>query len=408
MLGKITTFWKGKVIVQIKGYEIIRILNLCCQRNIRLFDIKKEKDILEISMTVNDYKSLQDILKKTKAHACVKEKYGMPFFMPALRIKMIFWLFMFGIFLFIFCLSNYIWHIEINGNTTLTKEVIYDFLNANDISIGTKISKIDTGELEMDFRNKYPIVTWVCFSMRGTELSVSIKENQKIEKQHNSEQEKMCDLVSDKDGKIVFMVTRNGIPMKKVGEEVKVGDILVSGKVPIENDDGNMISYREYRADATVIVKTKESYKQEIDHFYYIKKYTGREQKMYDLIVGNNVIHLPRLKVKYKTCEKYATFNQLCVFDHFYFPFFSSERIEKEYQLVQKMYSSKEAESILQQKFENFMLSFRQKGVPIIQKNVRIKSNSTTSVINGYIVVCEQVGIHAIHKDSSDHKGVVN
>ena len=33
------------------------------------------------------------------------------------------------------------------------------------------------------------------------------------------------------------IVTRSGIPQVKIGDEVKKGDLLVAGEVPIYNDD---------------------------------------------------------------------------------------------------------------------------------------------------------------------------
>ena len=41
------------------------------------------------------------------------------------------------------------------------------------------------------------------------------------------------DLAAPKDGMVVSIVTRSGVPLVSAGMEVKKGDILVEGGVPI-------------------------------------------------------------------------------------------------------------------------------------------------------------------------------
>ena len=71
------------------------------------------------------------------------------------------------------------------------------------------------------------------------------------------------DIVATKAGTIVSIITRNGTPQVVPGSEVEVGDILVSGLVPIIGDDLLPKSYQYYTSDADIYIKTTYDYKDE-------------------------------------------------------------------------------------------------------------------------------------------------
>lgn len=55
------------------------------------------------------------------------------------------------------------------------------------------------------------------------------------------------------------MVVRSGVPMVKIGDRVEVGTLLVSGEVPVYNDDETIRKYRETYADADIVIRRKEN-----------------------------------------------------------------------------------------------------------------------------------------------------
>ena len=66
---------------------------------------------------------------------------------------------------------------------------------------------------------------WVSASIDGSRLKIQIKENEDTFQEVQKE-EKPCDLIAEQDGVITKMVTRSGVPMVHVGDQVKKGDIL--------------------------------------------------------------------------------------------------------------------------------------------------------------------------------------
>ena len=50
-----------------------------------------------------------------------------------------------------------------------------------------------------------------------------------------------CELTAGSDGTVTKIIVRNGIVRVKAGDEVKTGDVLVSGKLPIYDDSETLV-----------------------------------------------------------------------------------------------------------------------------------------------------------------------
>ncbi|MCB6775682.1 sporulation protein YqfD, partial [Phocaeicola dorei] len=88
-------------------------------------------------------------------------------------------------------------------------------------------------------------------SIDGSRLKIQIKENEDTFQEVQKE-EKPCDLIAEQDGVITMMVTRSGVPMVHVGDQVKKGDILVSGRIEVCNDAKEVVEYQYEQADADI------------------------------------------------------------------------------------------------------------------------------------------------------------
>ena len=68
-------------------------------------------------------------------------------------------------------------------------------------------------------------------------------------------------------------MTRNGIPAVKAGSKVKKGDILVSGRVEMKNDAGEVTGYRYREADADIKGEYIQQYENTAEREYPVKDY---------------------------------------------------------------------------------------------------------------------------------------
>ena len=108
---------------------------------------------------------------------------------------------------------------------------------------------------------------------------IQVKENSDTITMPATEMEKPSDIVADKDGVVTEIITRKGVPLVHAGDEVKKGDLLVSGRVEVLNDSKEVIGYQYQTADADIFVQTVCSYEETMERAYEKKIYTEKERR---------------------------------------------------------------------------------------------------------------------------------
>lgn len=127
-------------------------------------------------------------------------------------------------------------------------------------------------------------------------------------------------LVAAKDGVITEMVTRTGTPLAAVGAEVKKGDILVSGRIEVLNDDGEIMQYLYRPSDADIKAKVLYSYRDVIDGTWVEMAPTGNTKECYSITLLDNVFDWPFFRNPFAEYQVQTESRQLHVADNFYLP----------------------------------------------------------------------------------------
>ena len=286
-------------------------------------------------------------------------------------------------------MSTIIWAIEIEGNEQLTREVLLDFLDKNQITYGTEKKDIDIDTLEKRIRNTFPFITWTSAKMEGTKLTIAVKEND-VDTGNILESEESADLISDIDGTIESIITRRGVPAVRQGQEIKVGDMLISGAIPIITDDQQIKAYRFVRADGDVYIKYNQNYSDAISYTYETKKYTGKEKKTYSFTAFGHTFHVFN-KPEAGTYSCVSTYKQLEILDDFFLPFFWEVKCYSQYELLEKKYTKEEMQELLKKKLRDFCDNLEQKGVQILEKSDKIVWKSDKAVLEGRLQLLKRM-----------------
>ena len=406
-------FFKGYLFITIKGPSKERFLNLCRNHQIYLWNIQYlfDSDTMKACIHIKDYVKVMSILRKTETKATVDNKYGFPFYIPLLKKKTILLFMIFLCFIYLFFASTHIWAFSIQGNHAVTNEEIIQFLSENHIHVGMKKKSFFIHQTAMNLRDSFPEITWVSLKIQGTHCLISIQENSHIEQ--NTKQMSYSNLVSDKKGKIVSMITRKGVPKVKNGDQVEKNTILVEGAVPVYNEEGEVIKEQYYDADADILILTKEHFSKKIDKNYSQKKFTGNEVKSIAFSIHHSLVSFPtkcppdtiyhNLRNKgilqmftppyYEYSITCKDTNQLQILPDFYLPIYRYQMTEKEYLIQKKVYSESEMETMLLEQLNQFILCLQEKGVQIMGKDVKIEKNTMFSKLTADFVTIESVGI---------------
>ena len=402
-------FLKGYVCIRVSGFSPERFMNLCSNRNILLWDIRKEQDVYYMCLSISGFYKLRPIVKKTGTKVAIVKRCGLPFFMPKMWKRKVFILGFLLAAAFWMQTSRYIWAIEFEGNFTLTQDILMDFLKENQIYTGMKKSGLHIEELEQNIRKEFYQITWTSAKLEVTKLTIQIKEYELLEMEEESKDAltmTASNLVAEQDGMIVSMIVREGVPQVTIGQEVKKGDVLVAGNVPVYQEDGTIRKYQYCNADADIILEHVLTVEEVLPLYYEKKSYTGREKKQFYLEFFGKTIRFGKRKAPFLSCDSIESNKQVQLLTNFYLPIVYGSRTYREYYIVEQKYTEEEAKYLLNEKFKKIIENLEEKGVQIIGKDVKIETNDVKWVFNGEFVVQEKTGTNVAIEEIFEEPGV--
>lgn len=151
-------YLRGYVTVRVWGYSVERLLNLCGNHDVLVWDIEDHGDYHTMHISIAGFFALKPLLKKTGTRVAVTGKYGLPFFVSQMWRRKLFVAGLFGC-IFFWCLaSRFIWDIQIEGNFALTEDVLMDYLEEQGVHTAMKKSGLDIGALEQELRDRKSVV----------------------------------------------------------------------------------------------------------------------------------------------------------------------------------------------------------------------------------------------------------
>lgn len=380
---------KGYLLIQVTGYSPERFMNLCSNKDILLWNITKQDDGYLMCISLKAFRSIRPIVKKTGTKVVILKRYGLPFFIWSVKKRSFFLIGLFFAFLFWYISANFIWEIELNGNHQISDDEIFKYLEENNVEVGKLKNTVDIENLEKGIRRNFNVITWTSAKLTGTKLKISIKENDVPLLENQISTPEYGHLLADHDGVVKSMIVRSGEICVEIGQEVKKGDILINGCVPVYAEDGTVKNYQYYLADADIYIEHSGTYKQEIPIHYIEKQYTGREKT-------TNYIEIFGKEISSLTTPRYISFDvlsqskQLVLLENLYLPIYTGQITYREFYNVEKTHTDEEAKVLLNQKAEEFWQTLTQKGVQIVKKNVTIEKNDTNYILNADYTVIER------------------
>ena len=315
LLKLIINYILGYLTINVEGYFIERFINMCRNKNILLWNIKrKNSSFIICKIGIKEFKKIRDIAKKTKCKITITSKRGIPFIFEKYKKRKIFLLMMCIISGLLFVLSQFVWNIEVKiTGDTLNEDEIINSLNENGLYIGEKKSSIDVKEIINNVRLKREDISWIGIEIKGTNAIVEVVEAE--EKPEVVDENDYCSIVSDKPGKILKVIANNGTAMVKPGDIVKEGSLLIAGWI-----EGKYTGTRLVRADGKIdaLVWYTETASVKLNEKKIEK--TGNTEKKYALNINNFRINLYKKLSNFEKYDTIYTAKKIKIFSNFYIP----------------------------------------------------------------------------------------
>ena len=291
----------------------------------------------------------------------------------------------------LFFLSGRVWNVEIRGNILNPTPQLMSFLKEQGVYFGVSRKKISCSALAASLRREFPEITWVSAGFSGTGLRFEIREGTAGEKAEP--EERFCSLFSTLDGVIDSMVTRQGIPLVRAGDEIKKGQELVSGIVDITDDSQEVIRYAYVQADADIYIRHTIAYYDTFPLDMEKKVWSDKKKTRFFFQLENWFLDFSSpLK---ENEERLVSREPLFSIGIFRSPVTLGIAAIGKYEVQKKQLTEDAAKKQAIQRLYAYEEKLIEKGVQISENNVKIEINHQDCVSRGTLTVIERTGREA-------------
>ena len=376
----------GYLVIEIEGYYIERFINICKNKKIAIWNLKRKDEIkLSFRARIQDFREIIKIAKKTKCKLKIKSKKGIPFIFQKYKKRKVF-IFLLIIFILLIILSsNFVWNVEIQVEDNQVIENIEEDLKNSGLEVGKLKSKINTKDIINKVRLSRDDVAWMGIELKGTNAIVKlVKADEKPEVIDESE---YCSIISDKSGIITKINAQSGSANVKVGDTVNVGDVLINGWM-----EGKYTGIRYVHAKGEIEAKVWYTKNKRIEYNTTERRETGNVENKYSIKFNNFEINLSKKLSKFKIYDTIETENKIKIFSNFYLPISIIKITNKEVEEVQKTYELEEAKNIGIQELEQELEQEIENKNSIVNKNINTYEDETGVEIYVTYEVIENIG----------------
>ena len=194
---------KGQVKVEIKTFDINKLLNVLWRNGINVENVKKI-DVVTVTLNVDysDYGKLKTYVKRLNGKVKIISSKGMIFFLS--RAKKSISIFV-GVLIFLvglYIYSGFIWRIDIETKKNIAPFEIRTMLNDFDIKPGVKKSSVNVYGLERKLENGHGDIMWVNARIEGGTLKIKVEEKVSPKIKEENENKEFKNIVASMDGEI--------------------------------------------------------------------------------------------------------------------------------------------------------------------------------------------------------------
>lgn len=207
--------------------------------DIQIYEICQDKDGFTAVIKPYSYLKTARIARKHGIRLNVTERQGFIFRLLPLRKR---WGLVTGALCccaVIVLLSQFVWRIDIIGNSEVTDTQICAVMEKNGLMPGCSRKSFDEWVCEQSAMAEISRLSWVAVERQGSRVSVKVAETNDPEPAEIPI-ETPCNVISDFDGQLIYTEIYKGKLQTTVGSGIAKGQLIISGTV---NDNGGHIVY---------------------------------------------------------------------------------------------------------------------------------------------------------------------
>lgn len=228
-----SNFIRHWVRIRLQGFKPERILTQAIERGAALRDIRyRDETEVYFSMAEEDFSMLKKLAGSRYKLTVVREGGVRPSVKKLLARKLA----AAGLAIFLIVAgvqSLFVREINVIGCRTITESQIRECIAEEGLYEGA-MKRFDCDEIERKLFSEFDNVVWARVAYEGNYVQVEISESEQIPALDAS-RERPCSIVAEQECYIENVYTYKGRAKVQSGDFVRKGQVLISGKVPIEH-----------------------------------------------------------------------------------------------------------------------------------------------------------------------------
>lgn len=250
-LIKFFYFLKGYVIIEAKEKNIYDFFKLCNNQNINLYNIEK-KDGFKFIVYKKNLKRAVSVARKSNIEIKNVDFVGLEQILKRLKSRAVFSVGAAIFVLFFSFSSNFLWTVEVSDECKINPEEVKSVLAQIGVKPGKMLRSLpDSITMKEKLINSFENVPWAWVYIKGVRAKVVVHKGTVAPVVIKDDEP--CDIVAKRDGFLVSVSAKKGMKKVQASNAVKAGDVIISGKVEIDEDKPNY----EVHADGDVLALTE-------------------------------------------------------------------------------------------------------------------------------------------------------
>ncbi len=361
------------------------LLNLCMKYGYPYRDMQVESDSVSFVCTLHTAEQLRDRASVRDISVSLSEPQGLPSLIYRYKRRPGLWLGTVAAIIIVMLSGRVVWDIRVTGNEELSAAEIESVLADCGFSRGSIIDNFNADLTEAHAQLACDKLAWISVNMKGTVAYVEVRE--KLPVDDEPKPSSPANVVAAQSGRVLEVMAYDGLAMVKAGDEVKAGDLLISGSYG-EHTPGLRVT----RAAGYVKARTVRSFSVEIQYDHEQKVPTGRKnQEIYIIFFGNPIKVFINSGNLGATCDKIKGERE---FDFFgaKLPLSFVTQTEIEYKTVTARYSESEAAALAEEKLSQ-LLAKELYGATVISKNIIGLAKEESYLLTCEVICVEDIAI---------------
>ncbi len=373
LIWRLWNYIKGYVIIIVEGYFLEKFINICTHRNIRLWNVKWQKNSrVSMKLSIDDFRELKPVVRKTRCKVHIVKRKGIPFILNRYKSRKAFVIGSGICIIAFFLISSFIWDISVAGNSNVSTEFIMERLRENGVRTGALKFRINTDDVVENMMLQINDLARISVSLKGTRIYVEVTERTKPPELINKEIP--CDIIASRDGVVYSIVAKEGLETVKIGDTVTKGQQLITGRVlNVKNPEAPPLMVHSM---GSVKARTWYEATAKIEQNLVTAKRTGLKKEMYSIVFFTKKIKLFHTQIPYNNSEHVELKKKLSLGANFALPFELITDQYYEYELEQNKVDMATAKKIASEKAVELV----QKQIP---SHAEVLKKDTTEVEDG-------------------------